>query len=434
MKAIRIFSLFTALALLICAPAWAEPELPPEAAARIAELEAQLLERDARIAELEAQLSAGDAFADEEAAVEFTGGVITVAEARAEYDYRAYYYSAFGLDANEYGDTLKQEVLESLAEDAILRAKAEEYGLYALSRADLEDIERQAAESFEETVTYYMAYRVSEGKTDEEIRQETIDYLAGEDYTLEGVVDTLVNQTWRDRLYAHVTQDVVLTDEALEQFYASEVAAAELAWSADPLEYEYARLDGTPALWNPEGYRRVRALLVGFDDPDLEALTGLQLDLEAAGDEAEKARLSAEIDGMYAALEPEVSEVLDRIAGGEDFLALIDEYSADTASVTEPTRSEGYYVCAASEVYPDEFRDAAMALASPGDVSEPVRTQQGIYILRYEADVAPGAVPFDEVRELLAESALESLRGQLYNETVEQWLDDADIIYHPERL
>ena len=421
------------LVLALCCALPLSAGAEADAAARIAELEAQLAERDARIAELEAQLGIG-AFADGDAAAEFEGGVITVEEARAEYEYRAYYYTSFGLEAGDYNDVIKQEVLESLVEDAILRAKAEEYGLYGLSREDQEAIERQAEQSFEDTVAYYMGFRAAEGKTDAEVRQETIEYLAGEDYTLEGVVRTLTNQTWRDRLYDYVTRDVQLTDEALAGFYEREVTSAELTYSADPLEYEYARMDGATVLWNPEGYRRVKAILVGFSPEAQIALAGLRLELDNTTDEAERARVQGEIDSLYTGLDPIVSEVLGRVQAGDDFMLLVDEYSADDATRTEPTRTSGYYVSANSQVYMAGFPEAAMALANIGDISAPVRTDLGYYIIRYEGDVTPGPVPFDEVKEQLAASALEDMRDQLYNSTVEQWLADAHIVYHPDRF
>ena len=431
----RILSVLIILALALCPVAFAEEtaQTPEE---RIAELETLLAEKDARIAELEAALAAAksEGFALTDAAAEFEGGTVTIEEARAEYEYRAYYYSAFGLGSEEYDDIIKQEVLESLAEDAILRAKAAEFGLYDLTEEDMKEIEQQANESFEENVAYYMSFRMVEGKTDEEIRQETIEYLAGEEYTLESVKQTLINQTWRDRLYEYVTQNVELTEENFRQHYEGELAGAELTYSADLMEYEYARMDGAVVLWNPEGYRRVKAILIGFDDAELDKYTQLAIDLENAADDETRSRLLNEIDALYTSLQPIVDEVEDRISAGEDFMLLVDEYSADENTVVEPTRSEGYYVSNASQVYTDAFRDAAMALENIGDVSAPVKTDLGVYILKYEADVTPGAVAFEDVQEALKETALSAIADETYNETVEKWLEEANIVYYPERI
>jgi len=431
----RILSVLIILALALCPAAFAEEaaQTPEE---RIAELEQLLAEKDARIADLEAQLAAAgtNGFAPTDAAAEFEGGTVTIEEARAEYEYRAYYYSAFGLESEEYDDIIKQEVLASLVEDAILRAKATEFGLYDLTEEDMKEIEQQAADSFEENVAYYMSFRMVEGKTDEEIRQETIEYLAGEEYTLESVKETLINQTWRDRLYEYVTQNIELTDETFRQHYEGELASAELTYAADPTEYEYARMDGTVVLWNPEGYRRVKAILIGFDDAELDKYTQLTIDLENAADDETRSRLLDEIDALYVSLQPIVDEVEGRIQAGEDFMLLVDEYSADENTIVEPTRSEGYYVSADSQVYTDAFREAAMALENIGDVSAPVKTDLGVYILKYESDVAPGAVAFEDVQEALRETALSAIADKTYNETVEKWLEEANIVYHPDRF
>ena len=442
MKTIRILAILTAL-LLSCSGALAEAPSVESLQARIEALEEELETKTARIEALEAALDEAHSAlwdrtdhsaVDTNVAAEFKGGVITAKEARNEYEYRAYYYNSFGLGEDDDTDSVKLEVLESLVEDAILRQKAEEFGLYELSSEDMAALEAQAQAAFEENVAYYMAYRASEGKTDAELRQETIEYLAGEDYTLEGVLETLRNQTWRDRLRAYITRDVMLADDDIEAYYLSELTAEELAYTADPLEYEYARMDGIPVLWNPEGYRRVKNILIGFRDEDAFTYAQLQLDLENAQNDGERALLFGEMDALYEGLMPIVSEVLDRLQAGEDFMLLVDEFSADEASRTEPSRSTGYFVSAESQVYPTAFRDAAMAMESIGDISEPVRGDYGINILYYEADVVPGAVPYEEAWGWLTERALESLRNKVYNETVEGWLEEAEIAYYPENF
>ena len=144
----------------------------------------------------------------------------------------------------------------------------------------------------------------------------------------------------------------------------------------------------------------------------------------------------AEQDALYDRLTPIVDEVCSRMESGDDFNLLIDEYGADEYMKTDYGRESGYYVSSDSQLIDAEMRDAAMALESIGDISEPLRCQDGIYILRYESDVPSGAVPFEEflTSEELRQSVAENARREYYNTQVEQWLDEADIEFFPENF
>ena len=60
----------------------------------------------------------------------------------------------------------------------------------------------------------------------------------------------------------------------------------------------------------------------------------------------------------------------------------------------------------------------------------------GVYILRYEGDVAPGPVSYEDflADEALRASVEDNLRATYYNETVERWLDEAEIVLYPENF
>ena len=142
------------------------------------------------------------------------------------------------------------------------------------------------------------------------------------------------------------------------------------------------------------------------------------------------------MDEIYAALDATVEEVLGRVAAGEDFDLLIDEYGADPYMASGVGREEGYYVCTYTTMLDPELVNTAMNLQQPGDVSDPVECADGVYILRYEADVEPGAVDYEtfladeEMRESIAENA----RREYYNDVVEQWIAEANVEYFPENF
>ena len=73
---------------------------------------------------------------------------------------------------------------------------------------------------------------------------------------------------------------------------------------------------------------------------------------------------------------------------------------------TSPAKENGYPVSADSTNWVTEFRDAAMALENVGDVSEPVRSEYGIHIIKYVSDAVEGEVGLDAVRDAPERSSL----------------------------
>ena len=254
--------------------------------------------------------------------------------------------------------------------------------------------------------------------------------------TLESLIESMTSQGWRDRLFAAVTADVQITEEDLRAYYDQAVANAEMAYTADPQSYESDRLGGAAVFWNPQGYRRVKRVLIPFSDENAARMQELTAQI-SGGDEAAISAAVAEMDAIYRSLDATVEEVQGRIAAGEDFEALIDAYGADPYLAEGGAgREDGYYVGVGSQLLDPDFVAAAMALDVPGDTSEPVECAEGVYILRYEGDVEPGAVSYEDflADEALRAAVEENLRSTYYNETVEQWLDEAAIEFYPENF
>ena len=163
----------------------------------------------------------------------------------------------------------------------------------------------------------------------------------------------------------------------------------------------------------------------------------LTAQLELGGDEATIAAALSEMEAIYRSLDDTVAEVQGRIDAGEDFNALIDAYGADPYLAEGGVgREDGYYVGVGSQLLDPDFVSAAMALAAPGDTSEPIESAEGVYILRYEGDVTPGPIPFET---FLADAQMraiaeEELLSDDYNATVESWLEEANIVFYPENF
>lgn len=354
-------------------------------------------------------------------AASFNGGVVTAAEAAAEYELLAPYYDMLGMTETEYAQDAKMEVLNMLAEEKILVHKAREAGVYELDETALAELEAEVRSVYEENVEYYMSFRFDESKSDAELRRETIEYLAESGYTYEKLLEQAKDEAWRSRLFENATADFTIGDEELRELYEEQLSSAELTYSANYAEYESDCAAGKAVLWHPEGVRRMQMLVVPFDFAQAARYADLQA-LLAAGDAS---RLT-ELDELYGELDDDAQALMQRIQAGESFEALMDVFGWGNPA--------GECISANSSIFGDAVRDAAMALEKTGDVSAPVRFDEGLCILRYASDVAPGAVPFEQVSEALRSGNTEELRRSRYNAIVMQWIADADVKYYPERF
>ena len=112
-------------------------------------------------------------------------------------------------------------------------------------------------------------------------------------------------------------------------------------------------------------------------------------------------------------------------AEGADWQAIMDEKNQDPGM---KNNEKGYAVAAGMTNFDSAFVDAAMALAKPGDISDKVRgTSYGYYIIRYESDEAEGATPLDDVKETISCALLSTKQNEVYNTTVNQWVEEAGI-------
>lgn len=381
---------------------------------------AKLRAANARIEELEAwqtpQEETFDLDVDPDAiAAEFNGGVVTALEAAQEYETISAYYDMLGMDEAEYVEDVKYTVIDALVEEKLLALKAQEAGVYELNEEQLAQIEQRVKTEYEENIEYYMAFRFDESKSDEQVREETIAYLNENGYSYEQMLEEAKQNAWRDLLYEYVTKDMTIGEAELQEFYDSQVTTAEMTYSADFMEYEMDSESGRAIVWHPEGVRRVEAIQLSFNaDQSVEYLS-----LQAAAENGD-AQSQTQLDELYQQLEQQAQTALERIKAGEDFLTVAHDYGgAEEISVSDQSTLRG-----------EAFRDAAMSLKEIGDVSEVVRTDGGVCILRYVSDVTAGTVPLEEVADELRENYEAEIRSNLYNTTVLGWMEEADIQYY----
>jgi len=278
-----------------------------------------------------------------------------------------------------------------------------------------------------------------------------------------------------DKLKEDVVKDLTVTDDEAMSEYATQESTAMSTYSSDLTQYASDVSSGAIIYYIPDGYRYVKNLLIKIGDDDktaisnmnsqisddqdsLDAITSAVAELpedpaEDTEDEqrsraelteqsdtltAEIADLTAQLETLtesaYEAIQPTVDEVEAKIAAGGDFDALVAEYGEDTGMQSEPAKSLGYLVCEGITTYLDVFTEEAMALKKVGDITDPFRSDYGIHILQYASDLESKQVPYSAVKDQIIEDLLTEKQDTLYDETLNQWIADANAKTYADRM
>lgn len=145
---------------------------------------------------------------------------------------------------------------------------------------------------------------------------------------------------------------------------------------------------------------------------------------------AKQEELDTKREAAFAGIQARTDEVYQlATAEGADFEALITQYNDDAG---QP--AQGYTLCRDTIDYVPAFTQAALALESTGDISQPTRTNFGNHILRYQSDVQEGAVELDSVRETLRDELFRTRQGEVYTQLQDAWTAEAVIKKYPERF
>lgn len=177
---------------------------------------------------------------------------------------------------------------------------------------------------------------------------------------------------------------------------------------------------------------------------DLATVTDLkaEFDAEVSADVAEQVKQLVEAEAKlafyneqltdataaaFANIDAEADDVLAQLAAGADWDTLMAEKTDDPGMQGDSvTAKNGYAVSEARTSFDAAFLNAAMALENVGDVSGKVKGAFGYYIIQYTSDVVEGPVALEEVTESLTAELLTTKKNTVYEETVAQWVAEAN--------
>lgn len=411
MKKKAVF-LICLLCAMICAPAFCEEERPA-----------------VRVGEVSYDAKQVQSALDELMAINEAAG-ITLTEAEC---------------AEAAENTIENYVVRGLAENRI-----RELGLDRLSKEIDYSLQDQAQQAYEQAWQQVRGQYSEDELTDEQIsRLLEAAGVSNEAYYREYALGYEMSL-----LLEHYGAAVELSDAELDAFYQENyVAPYEARYAGDIPLYESEVLFGEgDSLYIPEGYRRIRQILLPVPEEirtELEALAARADELyeaaQAAYDEvaalgvegkdiesarqayaeakAELDQLEVEEGRLRAKILPAVQETVDeiyaRLRAGESFEDISKLYGETAEEL--PYHPD-------SEAWTEEYAQALRTLSAPGDVSQPAVCADGVHIFCYAEDIPFGAVRLSgEQRAVVESAAQQNLSAQALIDLVSDWRDDYEI-------
>ena len=355
-----------------------------------------------------------------------------------EYMYSMYYgYGYDKTDATVVAEA-QTEAIDNLIQSAVVEQKIAEYGFDSFTDEEIAELEVQAAEDYQlyyDTIKMYFFSdtELTGDELDAAIKAEMVNMGYPDEA---GMLEELKSSASSTKLQDEIVKDVAVTEEELTAEYTTRMEAAKEKYTTSPAYYGDDITNGVTAYYAPAGYRMVKHILVSFTEEDQAAIDELNAQMtekmSAMEDVTElQAQIEEKTQAAYTAIMPTVEEIQAKLAEGADFAALITEYNQDPGMTAE---SEGYLVSEFSTNWVTEFKNASMALANVGDVSEPVNSSYGIHIIQYASDVAEGEIGLETVREDLTAELLSTEQNDAVNAALEQWIADANAKVYEDRM
>ncbi|SFM76543.1 SurA N-terminal domain-containing protein [Marinobacter pelagius] len=317
-------------------------------------------------------------------------------------------------------DQIRKDVLESLIQESVLTQDAANQGL-ALSDADIDALITQMPQfqvdgtfNRDRFVATVRNMGMGVGEFREAMRKQYVVNQIRAGIVQSGMSSQenaaqllqIQNQTRDFRVLTIPASDVAdrveITDAEIEAFYDENAGSFQ---QPEQIDAAYISLS-------------LGSLADSTEVTDEELQTYYE---ERADDLAREERRASHIlieDGAEAS--ETMATIQERLAGGESFAALAEEYSIDTVSAQEGG-DLGY---AGRGVYDEAFEEALFALGE-GEISEPVKTSFGVHLIRLE-DVRRSEVPpLAELEEQLRSELARNKAEERFAEVRSQLADSA---------
>ena len=396
-------------------------------------------------------------------------------------------------DAMEKGPTkaeaeqiksLKTSVLDTLIRNEIIRQRVAAGGYNAeFSAEEQKEAEDNADGIIEDFIADAVAQAQTDGKEnpEEEAQKQLEDAFTQSGSSRQALIDEYLQDTIAvNKLKKATVEGVVPTEEEIRTKYDADLLAQQEEYAKDASVFTEDMIGGEIIYTRPENFSLYKHILISLSVDDKAAVSALRnkatdaqeayeadlLEIEDLRVELETAVIKSEVQTKIDDLIKESGELLTqindytkqaddkrielakniqekadaallRVQNGEDFLAVMDDVGEDDGMKNEPTKSAGYALGAeGNSVMVPEFTSAARALKNIGDGTGLVLSDYGYHIIIKTGIVTAGDVPFDEVKDRIAEVLTTEKQNTKWTEEIEVWVkeDESKVKRYTNRL
>lgn len=369
-------------------------------------------------------------------------------------------YAQYGYDTSDetFAAAMQAYAVEYAVQLELMEQKVVENGFDQFTDEEKAEIEKENADEWASIVDMYVTYYggVTDESTDDEkaaARVSVLSMLESMGYTETVLLENAMENAKLDKVQALMVEGAAVSDEEVKALFDQYVADDESSYKDNVAMYEYmTQYYGQTSYYTPEGYRGITHILLDVDDDLLSNYQTLSAKLEEQQESEESTDTTdtaetteepeipvtqADVDAAYqaiiASVQSTIDEINQKLADGAAFADLVAEYGTDPGMQQEPYKTEGYSVHMDSILWDPAFVRAAFSVDNVGDVAEPVVGSYGVHIVQYTRDVPAGAVEYtDDVKADLLEEALSQKENELFNTTMETWMQEANVTYSAE--
>lgn len=313
----------------------------------------------------------------------------------------------------------REDIIGYLINEKIILSKAAQLGVDKLSDEETLEVQQKFDELVQQQVDYFASKASAETTengaelSEKELEQRGNDdfdsYLADCGLTRDDLFLWQVSAYVTNKVIDEVTKDVEFTHEEAEQEFADIEATIKASYEANAASYE--QNSTYTSLWLPEGSRRIKHILLGFEDADADEISALR----TSGDNESADALRSE---KAEALSEQTQGIINMLDNGGNFDDMISEFSAD--KLGSSSYPDGYLVVPDGKTYMVEFQQKAMELSEIGAYDTCV-TDYGVHIMLYASDAEISQTAKTEFIDYLYEQMFANKKDTRFGEILNEW-------------
>lgn len=309
----------------------------------------------------------------------------------------------------------RETIINYLINERVILEKAKELGLDKLTDEEMDAVE----EEYDRMVLRQIAYFAGLTNVDPEVSPLTDEqtetgnkgfdeYLASCGLTRDDLLVWQVSAAVTNKLREDTVKDVSADYSEAEDTFSSYVESIKALYESNQLEYESGVYS---AYWVPDGSRRIKHILLGFEDTFTDELGQMR----DSGDDEGADKLREEKAAEFSETSEKIINMLDN---GADFDELIEEYSADKAG--SEANPDGYLLVPDSQLYMEEFTEMGQSLENIGDYDTAL-TDYGVHIVLYADDARVTEESIQGYKDYIYELLDSDVKNTHFNDTLREW-------------